>query len=114
MNETIGLIFLIIGITFDVIGCIGLVRLPDVYNRLQAATKCVTLGTSMILLAVVFYTGINSIGVKALLCIWFVLITSPTGAHAIARAAHKSGVRLWKGSVMDKYAEDNEGADSSS
>ncbi len=114
MNETIGLIFLIIGITFDVIGCIGLVRLPDVYNRLQAATKCVTLGTSMILLAVVFYTGINAIGVKALLCIWFILITSPTGAHAIARAAHKSGVRLWKGSVMDKYADDHEGADSSS
>ncbi|MCK4538173.1 MAG: Na+/H+ antiporter subunit G [Candidatus Krumholzibacteria bacterium] len=114
MNETIGLTFLIIGITFDVIGCIGLVRLPDVYNRLQAATKCVTLGTSMILLAVVFYTGINAIGVKALLCIWFVLITSPTGAHAIARAAHKSGVRLWKGSVMDKYADDHEGADSSS
>ena len=114
MNETIGLTLLIIGITFDVIGCIGLVRLPDVYNRLQAATKCVTLGTSMILLSVVFYTGINAIGVKALLCIWFVLITSPTGAHAIARAAHKSGVRLWKGSVMDKYADDHEGADSSS
>ena len=114
MNETIGLILLIIGITFDVIGCIGLVRLPDVYNRLQAATKCVTLGTSMILLAVVFYTGINAIGVKALLCIWFVLITSPTGAHAIARAAHRSGVRLWKGSVMDKYAEDHEGTDKDS
>jgi multicomponent Na+:H+ antiporter subunit G len=111
MNETIGLVLLIIGISFDVIGCIGLVRLPDVYNRLQAATKCVTLGTSMILLAVVFYTGINAIGVKALLCIWFVLITSPTGAHAIARAAHRSGVRLWKGSVMDKYADDHEGTD---
>ena len=48
MSEIIGLILLIIGITFDVIGCIGLVRLPDIYNRLQAATKCVTLGTCMI------------------------------------------------------------------
>lgn len=111
MSENIGLAFLIIGISFDVVGCIGLVRLPDVYNRLQAATKCVTLGTCAILLGVVFYTGLNAIGVKALLCIWFVLITSPTGAHAIARAAHRSGIRLWKGSVMDKYAEDHEGAD---
>jgi multicomponent Na+:H+ antiporter subunit G len=111
MSETIGLVFLIIGIFFDVVGCIGLVRLPDIYNRLQAATKCVTLGTCMILLAVVFYTGLGSIGIKALLCIWFILMTSPTGAHAIARAAHRSGIRLWEGSVMDKYAEDREGTE---
>ena len=111
MNEIIGLTLLIIGISFDVVGCIGLVRLPDIYNRLQAATKCVTLGTCMILLSVVFYTGFNAIGVKALLCIWFVLMTSPTGAHAIARAAHRSGIRLWEGSIMDKYADDREGAE---
>jgi multicomponent Na+:H+ antiporter subunit G len=109
MSETVGLILLVVGILFDLVGCIGLVRLPDIYNRLQAATKCVTLGTCMILLSVFFYTGIGSIGIKALLCIWFVLITSPTGAHAIARAAHRSGIRLWKGSVLDKYAEDREG-----
>ncbi|MCK4236717.1 MAG: Na+/H+ antiporter subunit G [Candidatus Krumholzibacteria bacterium] len=111
MSETAGLVLLIVGIAFDIVGCIGLVRLPDIYNRLQAATKCVTLGTCMILLSVFFYTGIGPIGVKALLCIWFVLITSPTGAHAIARAAHRSGIRLWEGSVMDKYAEDREGAE---
>jgi multicomponent Na+:H+ antiporter subunit G len=111
MSEGIGLALLIIGISFDIVGCIGLVRLPDIYNRLQAATKCVTLGTCMILLSVVFYTGIGAISAKALLCIWFVLITSPTGAHAIARAAHRSGIRLWEGSYMDKYAEDHEGAE---
>ena len=111
MSEKAGLIFLIIGIIFDLVGCIGLVRLPDIYNRLQAATKCVTLGTCMILLSVIFYTGIGPIGVKALLCLWFILITSPTGAHAIARAAHRSGIRLWEGSVMDKYADDREGAE---
>jgi multicomponent Na+:H+ antiporter subunit G len=111
MSEGIGLGLLVVGIAFDIVGCIGLVRLPDIYNRLQAATKCVTLGTCMILLSVVFYTGIGSISAKALLCIWFVLITSPTGAHAIARAAHRSGIRLWEGSYMDKYAEDHEGAE---
>jgi multicomponent Na+:H+ antiporter subunit G len=111
MSETIGLVLLIVGIGFDVVGCIGLVRLPDIYNRLQAATKCVTLGTCMILLSVVFYTGWGAISAKALLCIWFVLLTSPTGAHAIARAAHRSGIRLWEGSVVDKYAEDHEGAE---
>ncbi len=111
MNETIGMTLLVVGITFDVVGCIGLVRLPDIYNRLQAATKCVTLGTALILLSVVFYTGFNAIGVKALLCIWFVLMTAPTGAHAIARAAHRSGIRLWENSVMDKYKDDIEGSE---
>ncbi len=111
MSETIGFVLLLIGVVFDIVGCIGLVRLPDIYNRLQAATKCVTLGTCMILLSVLFYTGFGAIGVKALLCLWFIIITSPTGAHAIARAAHRSGIRLWEGSIMDKYAEDREGAE---
>ena len=111
MNETIGYILLTAGVAFDLFGCIGLVRLPDVYNRLQASTKAVTLGTAMILISVLFFTGFGAIGVKALLCIWFILITSPTAAHAISRAAHRSGIKLWEGSVMDKYAEDREGAE---
>jgi len=39
----LGTIFIVVGLVFDLLGCIGLVRLPDVYNRLQASTKCVTL-----------------------------------------------------------------------
>ena len=77
------------GLAFDVFGCVGLVRLPDVYTRLQAATKCVTLGTCLILLgALVGSIGTDSAGpmvTKAALCIAFVLITSPTAAHALAR-----------------------------
>ena len=111
MSETIGYILLTVGVAFDLFGCIGLVRLPDVYNRLQASTKAVTLGTAMILISVLFFTGFGAIGVKALLCIWFILITSPTAAHAISRAAHRSGIKLWDKSVSDKYAEDREGAE---
>ncbi|MDD4857059.1 MAG: monovalent cation/H(+) antiporter subunit G [Candidatus Krumholzibacteria bacterium] len=109
MNEFVGYVLLSVGVAFDLFGCIGLVRLPDVYNRLQAATKCATLGTAMILLSVFFFTGFGPITIKALLCIWFILITSPTAAHAISRAAHRSGIRLWEGSYIDKYAEDREG-----
>ena len=53
-------------------GCLGLVRLPDVYNRLQAATKCVTLGTCSILFGALFYSGFNDVGLKAILCIFFI------------------------------------------
>ena len=105
MNETIGLILIIIGTLFDLFGCIGLVRLPDIYNRLQAATKCVTLGTSMILIGLFIMMGFGSAGIRAFLCTVFILLTSPVAAHALARSAHRYGIKLWEGSVVDKYAD---------
>ena len=109
MNETIGIIVIGIGLTFDFFGCLGLVRLPDVYNRIQASTKCVTLGTCSILFGVFLMLGPTAAGIKSLLCIMFLVLTAPVSAHAIARGAHRSGVKLWKGSVVDRYAEDKEG-----
>ena len=91
MLETIGLWVFGIGLAFDLFGCIGLVRLPDVYNRAQAATKCVTLGTCMILLGTAFIGaghGNWAMFVKALMCAGFILLTSPVGAHAVCRAAY--------------------------
>ena len=108
--DLIGLAFVTVGIAFDVSGCIGLVRLPDVYNRLQAATKCVTVGTCFVIVGSLLVLGSASGTVKGVLCMLFVLITSPTAAHALARAAHRSGVELCEGSVVDRYAEDAEGS----
>ena len=109
MNETIALIFIIVGLGFDFFGCLGLVRLPDVYNRLQASTKCVTLGTCSILFGLFLFKGFTPAGIKAILCILFVILTTPVAAHAIARGAHRAGVKLWEKSVIDRYAEDKEG-----
>lgn len=106
MNEIIALVFIVVGITFDLFGCIGLVRLPDVYNRLQASTKSVTLGTCGILFGVFVRFGFSAAGVKALLCMLFLLLTSPVASHALARGAHRSGVKLWDKSVCDRYADD--------
>ncbi|MBU0759517.1 MAG: monovalent cation/H(+) antiporter subunit G [Candidatus Omnitrophica bacterium] len=106
MINTIGLVFISIGLFFDFIGCLGLVRLPDVYNRLQASTKCITLGTCSILFGAFLIQGVTAFGIKALLCMMFLLLTSPVSAHALARGAHKSGVKLWERSVVDKYGED--------
>ena len=106
MNEIIGYIFIVAGVIFDFFGCLGLVRLPDLYNRLQAATKSVTLGTCGIMFGLFIITGWSASGIKALLIILFLLLTAPTAAHALARGAHKSGVKLWPKSVCDKYEED--------
>jgi len=106
MIEVLGYFLMGTGVVFDLFGCIGLVRFPDVYNRLQASTKCVTLGTFSIMLGIFLVSGFNATGVKALLCGAFILISSPVAAHALAKGAYKSGVKLWRGSVIDSYGED--------
>ncbi len=106
MIDLIGIIFIITGLCFDLFGCLGLVRLPDLYNRLQAATKCVTFGTCSIMFGAFLIHGFTAAGVKSLLCIVFIALTAPVSAHALARGAHISGVKLWEKSVCDKYQDD--------
>ena len=102
----IGYICIDIGLAFDVLGCIGLVRLPTVYNRLQASTKCVTLGTCFILIGGFFLNGFL---LKMLLCAGFILMSSPVAAHQIALGAYSSGVKLWKNAVVDMFGKDTKG-----
>jgi len=113
-RDVIAYVIMALGLAFDLLGCIGLVRLPDVYNRLQAGTKCVTLGTFLLLAGVVVKFGFGAMGFKAVLCVVFIAMTSPTAAHAIARAAHRSGVPLAPGSVLDRYREDGDARDGAS
>ncbi len=103
MNELCGFIFIAIGLIFDFLGCLGLVRFPDIYNRLHSSIKCVTLGTCSILFGLFLFKGFSPVGIKALLCIVFLVLTAPVSAHVLARSAHKSGVKLWDKSVCDKY-----------
>jgi len=103
MTDVLAYILIVVGVLFDFFGCVGLVRFPDVYNRLQASTKCVTLGTIMLLVGVAVACGDTSTALKAVICAVFILITSPTGAHALARGSYASGVGLWEESVVDKY-----------
>jgi multicomponent Na+:H+ antiporter subunit G len=107
MLDTIAYWIFGVGLAFDLLGCIGLVRLPDVYNRAQAATKCVTLGTCMILLATaLFGAGRDwAMFIKALICAGFVLLTSPVGAHAVCRGAYLGGVPLADVSVEDVFVD---------
>jgi len=107
MSEWAAIVIISIGVLFDLFGCIGLIRLPDVYTRLQAATKAVTLGTCLILAGIAVYaigTQRYPTAVKAFLCCAFVLATSPTAAHALARGAYRGGIKPTP-SVVDEYAD---------
>lgn len=94
MNETIARILISVGVAYNLFACLGLVRMPDIYTRLQTATKAVTVGTSSILIGVAVFVGPGALAAQAILCMIFVLLTNPVSAHVIARAAHSSGIRV--------------------
>jgi len=94
--------FLGIGIFFNVLAGVGLLRFPDVYTRLHAGTKCTTFG-SIFIIGSVILIGLNSwwtndtngsvLAIHSAFALIAILLTNPVGAHAIARAAHRSGVK---------------------
>jgi multicomponent Na+:H+ antiporter subunit G len=108
VTSWIGASLIGLGVAFDIVGCVGLLRLPDVYCRMQAATKCVALGTLLIVAGAVVSAGTPSATAKGVLCLAFLFLTSPTGSHALARASHRSGIALWPGSELDALAADRE------
>lgn len=89
--EIIGQVLLIIGALFYALGGLGLLRMPDVYNRAQAGTKATTLGTFSVLLGAMFYEPTWT--PKLLLILVFVAITNPVGSSTLIRAAYRSGVK---------------------
>ena len=107
-------IFLAVGLTFNGLGVIGLLRFPDVYTRLHAATKATTFGSIFTSLAVVtfafwsYYTTSNmadiTMAIHTIIAIACLLLTNPVGAHAIARASHRSGIKP-KIAVVDRLEE---------
>jgi multicomponent Na+:H+ antiporter subunit G len=103
MNELIGSIIILLGSVFLFLGSIGIVRMPDSYNRIQAGTKATTLGIILTLAGVsVYHPG--WIG-KMVILIVFVILTNPTSSHVIARTAHLTGVPLSSLTVIDKLKE---------
>ncbi|KWX77989.1 cation:proton antiporter [Paenibacillus riograndensis] len=103
IGELLIAILVLLGALFCGLGAFGLVRLPDVYLRSHAATKSATLGVLCVLTGafLFFFFYIDTLSVKLLLAIVFVFITSPVAGHLNGRAAYRSGVPLWKGSVQD-------------
>lgn len=96
-------LFLIIGTVFNTLGVIGLLRFPDVYTRMHATTKATTFGSFFTVLAVVVYAAglyagtldgqYLTLGIHALIAAFALAFTNAVSSHAIARAAHKSGIK---------------------
>ncbi|MFH1027245.1 MAG: monovalent cation/H(+) antiporter subunit G [Pseudomonadota bacterium] len=102
MRDTLIAILLGCGTFFALVAAIGVVRFPDIYMRLSAASKASTLGTSFILAAAALFFDSASVAGKAVAIIAFTLLTAPVAAHMLGRAAYFSGEPLWKKSVRDE------------
>lgn len=101
-------ILLVGGSIFALLAALGLIRLPDVYTRMHAASKAGTIGSGLLLIA----TGLGSedpaILVRAIAGFVFFILTAPVSAHLLARAAHLSRVPLSAESVRDDYRRDQD------
>jgi multicomponent Na+:H+ antiporter subunit G len=102
MREWITAGLLVIGGTLALLAAVGVVRLPDLFTRMQASTKAATLGIGCILLALAVYFNDLGVTVRVLLVIAFLFLTAPVAAHMIGRAAYFDGVPLWEGTLMDE------------
>lgn len=101
--EIISMALMLVGSIFYFLGTLGIVRFPDLYTRLHAATKSIVIGACGIILGVILLEGISAASTKALLTMVFLLLTAPIAAHAIARAGYFSGVKMCPQSVVDEY-----------
>jgi multicomponent Na+:H+ antiporter subunit G len=108
MRDIITVTLVGIGALFTVLAAVGIVRMPDLFTRLQTATKASTLGVACVMLAAAVHFGDVASGARAVLITGFLFVTAPVAAHAIGRAAYFDGVTLWDKTELDEWREHHE------
>lgn len=95
VKDTLTVIFGLTGVLFFIGGTVGLLRCPDLYSRLHPATKCDTIGSISIAIALAFQIGLDMALFKILVVIFLLFMTSAPSGHAIGRSAFMNGVMPW-------------------
>lgn len=103
--------FVLTGVFFSIVAGIGIVRLPDMYSRLHAASKSSTLGVSSVLIGIFifFWYFENNFDVTLLLAIVFIFLIAPAGAQMLARSAFHSDVEPYKLTILNELRRDETG-----
>lgn len=104
----IGGALLLIGALFALVAAIGVLRLPDIYTRMHAASKAGTVGGSFILLAVAVLSQDAAVSLRAVIGIAFLLLTTPISAHLLARISYLSGLKPVSGTAVDGFGPSSE------
>lgn len=112
LYDLLCLLALLAGLFFLFVGALGTYRLPDAYNRMHAASKCLTLGVSGVVIAAGFYlaslpdANVLAVFTEVTVVLIFQFIAGPVGSHILAKGAHLAGVRGCKETIGDELAED--------
>jgi len=97
--EIFGAVITLIGSIFLLLGGLGILRMPDVYNRMQTGTKATTLGSILFLIGIsIGHYECGCLG-KIAIIILFIIFTNPISSNTLARAAHFAGIKLTSRSV---------------
>ena len=96
-----GQIFILIGSLFLFLGGLGLLRMPDLFNRLQTGTKATTLGAMSVILGSALMSP--GIATKAVLLILFIALSNPISSSTIARSGYRAGIPLAKQTIRDDW-----------
>ena len=102
MSELFVTLQLLTGAVFLLLDAVGILRMPDLYSRIQAAAKASTLGVGCIVLALAVHFSDLGITIRSLLVVAFLFLTVPVAGHIIGRAAYFVNVPLWKGTWVDE------------
>jgi len=92
----IAYLFIILGLVFIFFGTLGIIRFPDIYTRLQTSSKCDAAGAVALLVGLMVREGLDSLSLRILLILVFLLLTNPVASHAIAHSAAIRGIKPWR------------------
>lgn len=99
-------ILMILGAFFAFVAALGVIRFPDFYTRMHAATKAGAFGAALLLLSAALHFGSIRASLMALFIIIFFYLTTPVAAQTLAQAAYRCGVARWSKIGRDDLAED--------
>jgi multicomponent Na+:H+ antiporter subunit G len=107
MSDTATGILWIVGSVFAFLAALGVLRMPDVFTRMQASTKASTLGLGCLLIGAALQLDDLASVIRVVSIGAFTLLTTPVSSHVIARASYRADIPLWKGTVLDERREAN-------
>lgn len=102
MLSLLAAVFLVGGASLCLLAAVGVLRLPDFFMRMHAATKAGVAGCGLFLIGVGFAYPGPDVWIKIALAVVFLLLTTPVAGHLLARAGYVAGVPLWGGTIHDE------------
>jgi len=94
-------LLVIVGALFTLFAALGVLRFPDLYTRMHAASKAGVFGSGLILVGLAIYADDSAIAIRAILAVLFLILTTPISAHLLSKAAYLAGYRPWAGTIRD-------------